>query len=68
MKWKTFGSLVVIAVCSLFLLCGAAMAQGQEKAKGKKPAATQTTKAETPKTLPSRSITLKLSCTNLVCE
>ncbi len=50
MKWKTSGSLVLIAMCSLFLLGGTAMAQGQEKAKGKNPAATQSSKAETPKT------------------
>jgi competence protein ComEA len=52
MRRKTMWSVVLIAVCSLFLLCGSAIAQDKTQAAGKKPvAATETAKADASKDL-----------------
>jgi len=51
MKRRTILSVVLIAVCSIFLLSGSALAQNKTKATGKTAAATQTAKAETSKEL-----------------
>lgn len=51
MKPRTIFSVVLIALCALFLLDGSALTQTKTKATGTKAAATQTAKTETSKDL-----------------
>lgn len=51
MKRNTFLSVVLLAICSLLLLAGEAVAQSKESPPAKKPAATQTAKSEISKSL-----------------
>ena len=47
MKRKASWSVVLIVICSLFLLSGLTIAQSKKSTSDKKPAATQAAKAET---------------------
>jgi competence protein ComEA len=51
MKHNTFLSVVLMAICSMLLLAGEAVAQSKETPAAKKPAAAQTAKADTHKSL-----------------